>query len=339
MEKFIELANTCLEDALFFEEILFAKREQISGNCLSLAQGMIKRIRENYNEGHEYVIMNLESLLHTTFYEYDIKDKYLSCASYVKMERIMEGIQENVKHLMEDAQEVDCKKELHETKRKLGQLEEKLEALIQRDRDRSSLIERIQNERLLSFTDHSISRFIHINCSHILIRYCVDINPQEGFVLEFDNEKIPSHLYLRGLPYQAKRTCEDFHSIYKVINVLKNIQTISFIWNHYLFPSNVLSDYFKGHFDIIKKLIINNKVKINLSIHTQFPSELFKYLFINLQIDHIVEFNIEYSFREKPDLLIDIMNKFVKTLEHKDQGIFTFKNIYKPPPPPIDLGY
>ena len=222
--------------------------------------------------------------------------------------------------------------ELNETKSKIQLLEEKIEGLIQKNIDTTKILcetnskiqqleEKLQKNKssLISFTDNSITKIIDINCSNITICYDSPYDTQNGFSLLLDNVKIYSKTYT-------------FENIYKVINELKNIQNINFEWRFPLpdsFNKPKILDYFRWHFDIIKKIIeINNKVKINISFITNFPFEWLKYMLKDLYIDNILEIEILYSYHiDKTEYITEILKGLNKNLYSK----IILKNLYIKP--------
>ena len=222
--------------------------------------------------------------------------------------------------------------ELNETKNKIQLLEEKIEGLIQKNIDTTKILcetnskiqqleEKLKKNKssLISFTDNAITKFIDINCSNITICYDSPYDTQNGFSLLLDNVKIYSKTYT-------------FENIYKVINELKNIQNINFEWRFPLpdsFNKTEILDYFRWHFDIIKKIIeINNKVKINILICSNFPFEWLKYMLKDLYIDNILGIEILYSFHiDKTEYITEILKGLNKNLYSK----IIFKNLYIKP--------
>jgi len=219
-----------------------------------------------------------------------------------KLHVLEEKLQENKKGLIQ--KDINMTKLLHETNSKLHVLEEKLQ------KNTSSLI---------SFGDNSTIKFIDINCSNIVVSYNSPFDSGTGFILLLDNVEIYSKTYT-------------FESICKFINELKNIQNINFEWKFPLpdsFNTNEIPKYFKGHFDIIKKIIeINNKVKINISFQSNFPFEWLKYMLKDLCIDNILGIEILYSYHiDKTEYITDI----IKGLNTKLNTKIIFKNLYIKP--------
>ena len=226
----------------------------------------------------------------------------------------------------------DIESELNDTKSKIQLLEEKIEGLIQKDINMTKLLyetnskiqqleEKLQKNTssLISFTDNSPTKFIDINCSNITICYNSPWDTQTGFSLLLDNVTIYSKTYT-------------FENIYKVINELKNIQNINFEWRFPLpdsFNKTEILDYFRWHFDIIKKIIeINKRIKIIMSFTTNFPFEWLKYMFKDINIDNILEIEILYSYHiNKTEYITDI----IKSLNKKINKKIIFKNLYIKP--------
>ena len=220
--------------------------------------------------------------------------------------------------------------ELNETKSKIQLLEEKIECLIQKDIDMTKILcetnskiqqleEKLQKNTssLISFTHNSITKFIDINCSNITISYITPFDTGNGFILLLDNVEIHSKIYT-------------FEGIYKLINELKNIQNINFEWRFPLpdsFNTKEVSDYFRGHLDIIKKIIeINKRIKIIMSFTTNFPFEWLKYMFKDINIDNILEIEIVYSYHiDKTEYITDI----IKSLNKKINKKIIFKNLFR----------
>jgi hypothetical protein len=220
--------------------------------------------------------------------------------------------------------------ELNETKSKIQLLEEKIECLIQKDIDMTKILcetnskiqqleEKLQKNTssLISFTHNSITKFIDINCSNISISYITPFDTGNGFILLLDNVEIHSKIYT-------------FEGIYKLINELKNIQNINFEWRFPLpdsFNTKEVPDYFRGHLDIIKKIIeINKRIKIIMSFTTNFPFEWLKYMFKDINIDNILEIEILYSYHiDKTEYITDI----IKSLNKKINKKIIFKNLFR----------
>jgi hypothetical protein len=220
--------------------------------------------------------------------------------------------------------------ELNETKSKIQLLEEKIEYLIQKDIDMTKILcetnskiqqleEKLQKNTssLISFTHNSITKFIDINCSNITITYITPFDTGNGFILLLDNVEIYSKIYT-------------FEGIYKLINELKNIQNINFEWRFPLpdsFNTKEVPDYFRGHLDIIKKIIeINKRIKIIMSFTTNFPFEWLKYMCKDINIDNILEIEIVYSYHiDKTEYITDI----IKSLNKKINKKIIFKNLFR----------
>jgi len=220
--------------------------------------------------------------------------------------------------------------ELNETKSKIQLLEEKIECLIQKDIDMTKILcetnskiqqleEKLQKNTssLISFTHNSITKFIDINCSNITISYITPFDTGNGFILLLDNVEIYSKIYT-------------FEGIYKLINELKNIQNINFEWRFPLpdsFNTKEVPDYFRGHLDIIKKIIeINKRIKIIMSFTTNFPFEWLKYMCKDINIDNILEIEIVYSYHiDKTEYITDI----IKSLNKKINKKIIFKNLFR----------
>jgi len=111
---------------------------------------------------------------------------------------------------------------------------------------------------------------------------------------------------------------------------VKNIQNINFEWRFPLpdsFNTKEVPDYFRGHLDIIKKIIeINKRIKIIMSFTTNFPFEWLKYMFKDINIDNILEIEIVYSYHiDKTEYITDI----IKSLNKKINKKIIFKNLFR----------
>jgi hypothetical protein len=222
--------------------------------------------------------------------------------------------------------------ELSESKSRIQLLEEKIESLIQKYVEKSKILyetnnriqlleEKLQKNTssLLSLNTNSITKFIDINCSSITISYNSPYDSGTGFIITIDGEEIQSK------SYTIKGIC-------KVINELKNIDTINFLVSFPIEdeknkPSNYLI-YFRGYFDIIKKIIkINNCVKIIMSFTSDFPFKWFKYMFNDLHIDNILGIEIFDSYSIDTEQITDIIKGLDKKLNKK----IMFKSQYVKP--------
>jgi len=229
----------------------------------------------------------------------------------------------------------ELESEVNDTKSKIQLLEEKIECLIQKDIDMTKILcetnskiqqleEKLQKNTsslisFIDFRDNSLTKFIDINCSNITIIYSTPFDTGNGFILVIDNIEIYSKTYR-------------FESIYKLINELKSIQVINFEWSFPLpdsFNTKEVPDYFRGHFDIIKKIIkTNNKLKINMSFSSNFPFEWLKYMLKDLYIDNILGIEILYSYHiDKTEYIKEILKGLNKKLNKK----IIFKNLYIKP--------
>ena len=229
--------------------------------------------------------------------------------------------------------------ELNETKNKVLLLEEKIDGLIKRDSDMTTLLHDFNDKikeleekckktttSLISFTDNSLIKFIDINCSDISIVYHSPYDTGNGFILTLDNTEIYSKMYI-----DIQSETYTFKRIYKLINELKNIRVINYQFRFPIHgennkPSNYLI-YFRGHFDILKKITaINNGVKIILSFTSYFPFEWLKYIFKDLLTDNILKIEIFYSYSEDND---DYIKDIINGLDREVSNKITFKNLNK----------
>ena len=218
--------------------------------------------------------------------------------------------------------------ELNDTKNKVLLLEEKINELMKALEDKCKK----NTTSLISFTDNNSSiKFIDINCTDISIVYSRSFTSKSGeywqrFSLNFDNVQINSDMYI---DIQSK--IYTFESIYKIINELKNIRVINFKFISCIVGENDKPSYylryFRGHFDILKKLTaINNGVKIILVFQNEFPFEWLKYIFNDLITDNILEIEIIYSYSiDKYGYMKNIINGLNKEVSKKI--IFKFKKI------------
>jgi hypothetical protein len=240
--------------------------------------------------------------------------------------------------------------ELNETKNKVLLLEEKIDGLIKRDLDMTTLLHDFNDKikaleekckktttSLISFTYNSLIKFIDINCSDISIVYGDSFSKSgqdwQRFNLNFDNVQINSDMYTEIHPRRHGEWFETytFESIYKLINELKNIRVINYQFRFPIHGENNKTPnylmYFRGHFDILKKITtINNGVKIILSFTSHFPFEWLTYIFKDLLTDNILEIEIFYSYSvDNDDYIKDIINGLDREVSKK----ITFTNLNK----------
>jgi hypothetical protein len=212
--------------------------------------------------------------------------------------------------------------ELNKTNNRIQLLQEKIESLIQKDIEKSKILYETNNriqlleEKLQKKTSLiSLSgSFIDINnCNNITISYNTPYDTAEGFILLIDNVQLQSKTYT-------------FNTIYKVINELRNIQNIIFEWRFPIpdnFNQTEIPHYFRGHFDIIKKIIeINSSVKLIIYISSNFRFEWFNYIFNDLDIDNILGIEITYTYQYKSEQITEIIKGLNKKLNKK----IIFKN-------------